>query len=326
MCGIVCEINKKEKVGANILNQYISQQRRGTLGFGLIALGEKATIKKTTTEHEIIESLFKFDCPAIIFHHRQPTSTDNTVESAHPFSVTVGDKIYHTIHNGIIYDHEELYEKMKTRHQFESVSVGENWVTKKPKIEVNDSEVLAVDLAEVISGQKKSMEATGWLAFITLVTDLELKPLEFYFGCNDAPLLMIHDQDKLWLASEGAGTQIKSDTLYSYSLKNHTITQKPLIMPGYVWQSVSKSKKGKKVEIDYSDYDEFNEDQFRENELKLAEYELEINDLEILYGKTQSQKYHQKLSKLYTKYDQLHLDTYGVKVFANGWKGGDLDG
>jgi glutamine phosphoribosylpyrophosphate amidotransferase len=96
MCGIILTNSKKL-----LTTQLYAQQQRGLRGAGYIT---KNTTDKTDNIFDLLTNL-----PAInknnpiAFHHRIPTSTFNTIETAHPFSLP-GDQDFQGIHNGIIYN------------------------------------------------------------------------------------------------------------------------------------------------------------------------------------------------------------------------------
>jgi glutamine phosphoribosylpyrophosphate amidotransferase len=94
MCGIILTNSKKL-----LTTQLYAQQHRGLRGAGYIT---KNTTDKTDNIFDLLTNL-----PAInknnpiAFHHRIPTSTANTTETAHPFSLP-NDQDFQGIHNGII--------------------------------------------------------------------------------------------------------------------------------------------------------------------------------------------------------------------------------
>jgi glutamine phosphoribosylpyrophosphate amidotransferase len=103
MCGIILTNSKKL-----LTTQLYAQQQRGLRGAGYIS---KNTTDKTDNIFDLLTKLpvINKNNP-IAFHHRIPTSTDNTIETAHPFSLP-GDTSYQGIHNGIIYNPLEVIPK-----------------------------------------------------------------------------------------------------------------------------------------------------------------------------------------------------------------------
>lgn len=222
MCGIIFAFDYKGRsVNNGVLNQFDAQRRRGTQGFGLWD-GTRDNIVRSTTEDGILKWLVEKNSHMILFHHRFPTSTDNTKNTTHPISTKTHFKYeYITVHNGHISnswglksDHEELGIKYSSiqGHRF------------------NDSEALAWDVALYLEGKQDKLKAVGAMAFITIKLK-DGKPLKMYFGRNTNPLNMLDVEEGICLSSEGPGDEIKSNTLYTFDYKTHKITDKFLGMP-----------------------------------------------------------------------------------------------
>jgi glutamine phosphoribosylpyrophosphate amidotransferase len=100
MCGIILTNSKKL-----LTTQLYAQQQRGLRGAGYIT---KNTTDKTDNIFDLLTNLPAINKNNLIaFHHRIPTSTSNTIETAHPFSLP-GDQDFQGIHNGIIYNPLEV--------------------------------------------------------------------------------------------------------------------------------------------------------------------------------------------------------------------------
>lgn len=100
MCGIILTNSKKL-----LTTQLYAQQQRGLRGAGYIT---KNTTDKTDNIFDLLTALPLINKSNLIaFHHRIPTSTKNTTETAHPFSL-LDDTGFQGIHNGIIYNPLEV--------------------------------------------------------------------------------------------------------------------------------------------------------------------------------------------------------------------------
>ena len=87
MCGIIYAKNLagKEPVNNLIKVLYQNQKDRGRDGFGFVGLDTaKITTYRATKEKGIMGFLNKNPYSEILFHHRNPTSTENTLKSTHP--------------------------------------------------------------------------------------------------------------------------------------------------------------------------------------------------------------------------------------------------
>src|SRR5882757_7620379 len=114
MCGLVYY---KSFTGANIVEdviwRYKSQRARGTEGFGFYIPGLNE-LAHSPSEDRILALLKTYESSEVLYHHRNPTSTQNVENACHPFST--GDffsKRYVLIHNGVL--HNSLL--LKTQHE-----------------------------------------------------------------------------------------------------------------------------------------------------------------------------------------------------------------
>lgn len=88
MCGLIYAKNLKHNHPVNNLVKilYENQKDRGQQGFGFVGLNKKQIdTYRATDEKGIITYLNSYYYDEIIFHHRLPTSTQNTLKSTHPF-------------------------------------------------------------------------------------------------------------------------------------------------------------------------------------------------------------------------------------------------
>jgi len=144
MCGILgvyVKNNKNNIVYKALLDIFLNQESRGTKGAGLLLKrpDEKEIRIRETHPTILLSCLYKKfwenikENDIILFHHRQPTSNNNhyNIKSNHPFR---NEKGVYLIHNGVIYEHRQIYKKLKKEgHIFESEINGK----------ITDSEILA---------------------------------------------------------------------------------------------------------------------------------------------------------------------------------------
>lgn len=224
MCGIVyCAGLQGQPVNKLVINQFMAQRTRGIEGFGFYD-NDTGRIHRTTKERKAISLLRRRKSSDILFHHRFPTSTQNVKNACHPF--TTGDyfdKKYVLVHNGWItndktlkYDHEQL---------------GIVYKSTQPDGTFNDSEALLWDFALYMEGKQTELKARGAIAFIALEKGDGIDKM--HFGRNTNPLNIYLDKEVLMLSSEGKGTPIQSDTLYTYDYITGKVEDKHLEIPDY---------------------------------------------------------------------------------------------
>mgnify|MGYP001603947582 FL=1 len=240
MCGIIYSKNFRHKpVARKIRRQYFKQRTRGTDGFGFVAVVNNVVVHcRTKYEHQIMSQLKESNgSDEIIFHHRLPTSTINTADTAHPIS-TGRNKTYrhryYMVHNGIVHNSEAL--KQKHKEEFGIRYATELTFKNSQKIKeiaFNDSEALLHELALFLEGQKDTIEAKGSTAFVMVETDKKNRPLNLWFGRNDGSPLRIQyvKGNYLTISSEGEGTRVDVNKLYKLNYETGNITDKDLIFP-----------------------------------------------------------------------------------------------
>lgn len=268
MCGIIYSrnITAEGSVNKRILRQYFKQKSRGTDGYGFVAtIDGKTIVRKAQYEAEIFREMKRCKSKEIIFHHRIPTSTDNTVHTAHPMSCETEKYRYHMVHNGVIHNWRELEEK----HQI----LGIKYKTYEQNASrPNDSESLLHELVIALESGKKEIEAQGSLAFVMVKTDKEDNPLTLYFGRNGgySPLCVDIGEDRIDIASElHGGLSLLPHVLHEidYATNKHTThdfrLEKLEVQSQY--QHTSYRGKIKRSELtdddeDVMDYTEFSDD------------------------------------------------------------------
>lgn len=241
MCGIAYAKRFDNEPANNIIKSlYFDQKTRGKEGFGFLTIGDKVVYNRTKWEHEILGLMSKNKGSEILFHHRNPTSTANTIETAHPILADqdIYKYNYYLTHNGIINNAMELYYYHK--HQFGLKYATDTGNAKLA--EFNDSEALLHELALFIENKKDKPDfrATGSMAFILVQTDKEGTPLNLFFGRNEAnPLEIQVSENALIIASENRSPeaeQIEPNKLWMYSYRDGKIYHNPLEFKRYYHQ------------------------------------------------------------------------------------------
>lgn len=218
MCGIIYAKNLRgQSVNDLVKIIYQNQKSRGQQGFGFVGLNTKQIdTYRATNEKGIMQYLNQSQYSEVMFHHRLPTSTENTLESTHPFIVEIAGKTYYFVHNGIIQNDDELKDDhVKRGIKYES-QTGRKF---------NDSEALCWDFALWLNRQQDKMKAQGTATFVCLETDRKTsRAVKLYFYCNDrTPLRIYRDKSLLVLSSNGYYPLIKQNRLYYWDYKERQI-------------------------------------------------------------------------------------------------------
>ncbi len=145
MCGIIGVFVKKEydnplAIARKVYLIYKNQKSRGKDGFGIAIMRPNEKIERLRTKTEKIfhvknggiwSKINKANTIAL-FHHRFPTSTANNRQQNHP--IMNEDKSMVLIHNGIIGNADELYDKLvKKGHKFETRKTFDDFLELKEK-------------------------------------------------------------------------------------------------------------------------------------------------------------------------------------------------
>jgi glucosamine 6-phosphate synthetase-like amidotransferase/phosphosugar isomerase protein len=259
-----------------VLKHYTAQKGRGHEGFGFVGIAHnRLLICRATREKGIRHYAKKNPLTEIMFHHRLPTSTDNTLETTHPIAVfqPIYRHKYYIIHNGIIMNsyqmkmkHEEMGIAYTTTQFSQS---GSYWAGTEKSCEFNDSEALAHELALFLDGKQKEIEARGDMAFICLETDSHNNVLKLHFARNSgAPLEMKRDSHGLVIASEKVTNQdIPANELYTYDYRTQEISKDRIELPEF--------EKFSRFPTD----SEFYWDEIEEIELQIQDYEDKLQDI-----------------------------------------------
>lgn len=247
MCGIVyVRKNNGKPATKAVIKRYENQKHRGDEGFGYLAINGDMLSEyiKTENQKNIFESLAKNESKEIIFHHRYPTSTINTKETAHPIEIKSKSLSYdyYIVHNGVITNDDELKAKHNKEGYEYSTELIQKWRHQKNTIksymQYNDSECLGYELAKELDQFTKGSntvgipQVRGSIAFICLqVYKNTSKIKNMFFGRNGGnPLKLHHDINILSITSEGQGENIDTDILYQidyndkYTIKKSVFT------------------------------------------------------------------------------------------------------
>lgn len=242
MCGLIATFSKKgKKVCKSVMKKYKAQESRGTNGFGYVAVYKnKINVGRSTDEKGIRDQIMKETSGMIMFHHRKPTSTPNVIEATHPIFVSNEelDHDYFVVHNGVLSNETELKKvheglgyvyntiiETETMTHYVSKHTGNKYFNSIAKVEkFNDSESLAIEVARMLDGMTRKIDAIGTIAFIAYkVSKEDGSIVSMHYGHNSGnPLTLIDNKDYFCLASVG-GTDVPEDILYSLSLSGKTM-------------------------------------------------------------------------------------------------------
>lgn len=261
MCGIAYYQTKRAtrgKVKREITKIYEAQKTRGSSGFGFVSLDTRERtildVKRRESEKGIL-SVMPSTGNAMLFHHRFPTSTVNVKEGAHPIKVQnarLGGSVFYVVHNGIISNCDALrteHEKIGYKYTTDILKTT-TWETRGKKYketdtEYNDSESLAIELAEVITGCKETIDAEGSIAFVALETDGK-RVTRLHYGRNYQNPLIADGKpgtNNFSLRSESEnGISVTADILHTLDYATGTLTTRLLEigkdkLMGYNWRS-----------------------------------------------------------------------------------------
>jgi predicted glutamine amidotransferase len=262
MCGIISVKNLKDNQPVNNIIKilYQNQKYRGQQGFGFVGLNkERIGTYRATEEKGIIKYLNEYQYDEIIFHHRLPTSTQNTIKSTHPFIIAIDNKKYYFMHNGIIQNAEILKENHFQRGIAYASQEG---------LDFNDSESLAWDFCLWLNNQQEKLQAQGSVAFVCLETEKESHRAEklYFYRNNTAPLKIYKDNTLLLLASEGNYAETKKNWLYFWDYQKRQIRR-------YKFMDIQSPRTFSFNRYDYTYFDD------PKSELDILEIKADIADL-----------------------------------------------
>lgn len=267
MCGIVYVRRVDGKSARKMVNKrYQLQKSRGKEGFGYLAIDDDVLVNyvRTETEKGILKKLEGESANEIMFHHRYPTSTPNFKQCAHPIKVS-NSKLkydYYLIHNGVVFNDEELREKHEKLGFSYNTKVTEQWLNQDKVIseasKYNDSESLAIELAIDLDSEEKGIDVRGTVAFIMLQVDKTTKEaVKLFFGRNyGSPLVYdIDETHYLAITSEGKGKTVEVNILHSFSYREGKVETKDYKVGTSSYTSAKPSWHSAGYNYDNDDYD-----------------------------------------------------------------------
>ncbi len=251
MCGLVGLLSKKGKpVGQQIYNLYAQQKSRGKEGFGYLAIDGECNlvgIHRAKYEYDIRNQLMREKAEIILFHHRLPTSTRNTIGTTHPIFVSHNelDHDYYFAHNGVILNSDTLkkthnalgyvYNTEFREYSHIVYNDGRTEDSVAGKDYYNDSESLAIELARYCDGITSEIKTTGGAAFWGIQLEKGTNHVKkIYYGKNSGRDLKMTRNKKYWGFSSETGSDIESMVLNVIDLREGEHYEKPLAIEDYV--------------------------------------------------------------------------------------------
>tara|TARA_R100001086_G_C11848217_1_gene261057 strand:+ start:41943 stop:43145 length:1203 start_codon:yes stop_codon:yes gene_type:complete len=184
--------------------------------------------------------------PIILFHHRKPTSTKNTLHTTHPIFVRHEelDYDYYISHNGVITNHGYLKQEHNKKGYEYTTEFREETILKYKNgkeeesttgaVQYNDSEALAVETARYIDGQGKAPDFRGAAAVWGIKVDKKSqKVLDIFFFRNEGRELGV-ERTKKWVSvySE-APQQVGYNILFHINPKTRKDSQETIDLNKY---------------------------------------------------------------------------------------------
>lgn len=315
MCGIIA-IKKYQNASKSLLKRYHKQRARGCEGFGFVSVdnGLVKDYRRYQDEKETLARIKTLAEPFILFHHRFPTSTANISEASHPIIVDNKELpfVFYLAHNGIIANADEMKKKhLKLGYNYTTdqkivnqiITAHNTYTVGTPKIEFNDSEALAIELARYLAGKTATIEAEGSVAFVGLVVSREGQLLKTVWGRNiGSPLTIANNKEMFVLASEGEADVVKPNMLFSLEESTAKITSTPIELPQYV----HKNSLGFKTYDNWGTSLNWNS-QLNKNEEDIEELELSLEELSYEYEEMQKNKMITEANAVRRKIGSLEL-------------------
>lgn len=206
MCGIAFAHGDGARYTVRSL--YEAQRSRGVEGFGFATGNGK--IRRVTDEARILSLLKNEGDSLILFHHRFPTSTANTTNTAHPFTTkrANGNRIAF-VHNGVISNHATAWESMGRPRLSSMQETGK----------YNDSEVLMHDFVRTLDDPKRSMLCVGTMAIVAIEYKDSDAVAVYLWRNGGNPLRYTLDSWGLRGGSQAHGEIVQEGKLYMYDPK-----------------------------------------------------------------------------------------------------------
>lgn len=239
MCGLAAVVSKRGKhAGQRIIQLYQAQKTRGKDGFGYLAItkGYLTGIHRSRSEIGITSMLNKEKADTILFHHRFPTSTKNTIGTTHPILVDNPELpfIYYVAHNGVISNddhlkilHEAAGYKYTTEFKEKKIAEyndGTVEVLESDKTVYNDSEAFAIELALHLNGIQERVRSHGPIAFWAAEVERGTNKVNaIYFGKNKGRDLCYSDKNKWRIISSETGGGLEEMKIFSFNPSDESL-------------------------------------------------------------------------------------------------------
>jgi len=313
MCGLIhVRSLDGKRASKRAWKRYLEQRTRGSDGFGYIAIqdGKVVAYERMQYEEELHKMLKKETAEEILLHHRLPTSTANIPEANHPIYISSKQfqYAYYIMHNGVISNADELYEKHKEQG-FKYRTVLNHYIkTQNNRIykgltEFNDSEALAYELIQAIENEKE-IETKGSVAFIILaVKKRGGKVVALHYGHNDRNPLKIEDRKELLsIRSEGGDKEVTTDTLFTLDYETNTFAQRDMQIGNiYKWNHIEYNKDAKKLGFptEYEKPAEVEDDILTAEKEMLEEKAIALNlEIDFALDRNMTEQYEKALKEL----------------------------
>jgi predicted glutamine amidotransferase len=242
MCGLIAVMSKKGKrANQYALDLYKKQASRGKAGYGYLAIhdGKLVSIKRAKDEETITKYLKQETAETILFHHRFPTSTDNSIGTTHPIFVSHAELEcdYYLAHNGVITNplslqikHNDLGYDYTTEHRVYEVAEfkdkSKTEMLGKPVTKFNDSESLAIEFARYVEGLSSNIATTGGVAFWAVALEKGTNNvIDVYFGKNKGRDLCKINTSKWLVVTSITGKDIDPMVLNKVDINTLTINE-----------------------------------------------------------------------------------------------------
>lgn len=226
MCGIIGFIGRTggEPAQDFIMDQYQEQHARGQKGFGLIrATKDSVIVKRAVEPVKALLDISRAPESVLVFHHRMPTSTDNTMDQTHPMVISQDDLAhdYYIVHNGVVRNAQEMFKEHTEVLGYTYRTFKDTHSTYYHKF--NDSESFAIELARVIDGKQEVVRTLGSMAYMGIQVDKKTKkPVSAFWGTNGGNTLTWDETPSgIVIASELAyGYESEKTIYYSIAFKD----------------------------------------------------------------------------------------------------------
>lgn len=230
MCGLIGWLSKSpdtkvhsSRVSQYVIDQFQNQFKRGREGFGITEIYEDGfvNILRATTEPKMLLDLYRTEVKHLLLHHRNPTSSVNTLDQTHPITVEHNELkyVWNVNHNGTIGNKTELkkiHEALGYVYLTEYKETYAGHIYGEQKF--NDTEAFAIELARFLEGKSENIAATGGFAFMATCSDKRGIIKKVYIGGNGYGPLNLADNGAgyMFASEERGGATVTNDTAIQF--------------------------------------------------------------------------------------------------------------